>query len=93
MLKIFTMLTMLLVLCACSGLRTTDSTYTAHAESFNLLFLQFPPSDTQKRAMALVPRDAKVVSIESTEKDTSSLLGVLNRIVGVDSTVISGTVN
>lgn len=76
---------------ACSGVRTTDQTYSAHAESFNILFLQIPGGDTQQRAMALVPEGGEIQTISSAPKDTSSLIGVINRIIGIDITFINGS--
>ena len=78
------------LLSACSGLRTTDQTFMAHAENFNLLFLQIPGGDSQKRAMELVPKDAQIDTLISTPDDTTSFLGILNRIIGMDYTTING---
>lgn len=88
---------LLLIACAagmagCSGHRQTDDTFSAHAESLNVLFLQFPGEDTQQRALALVPEGAKIETINSTPKDVTSVSGVLNRIIGVDKTTINGRI-
>ena len=83
----------LINLTACSGLRTTDDAYSAHAENFNILFLQIPGGDTQKRAMALVPEGSKINTINSAPKDTTSLIGFINRLIGIDITFINGTIN
>jgi len=91
MLKKILLLTALLNVAACSGLRTTDDAYSAHAENFNILFLQIPGGDTQKRAMALVPEGAEIQTIGSAPKDLTSLIGVINRIIGVDITFVNGT--
>ncbi|MFT5592048.1 MAG: hypothetical protein ACI8SR_000405 [Oceanicoccus sp.] len=77
-------------LAGCSGLRTTDTTFMVHAENFNFLFLQIPGGDSQKRAMALMPQDAQIDTLISTPDDMTSLLGVLNRIIGLDYTTING---
>ncbi|QUM82001.1 tRNA modification GTPase [Moritella sp. 5] len=79
-------------LSGCSGIRQTDETFDAHAENVNVLFMQFPGGDTQERAMELAPENAEIVTIKSTVSDTSSFLGVLNRIVGVDQTKIAGVI-
>jgi ABC-type hemin transport system substrate-binding protein len=79
-------------LTGCSGIHQSDETFDAHAESVNVLFLQFPGGDTQERAMELVPDNADVVTVKSTVSDTSSFLGVLNRIIGVDQTKIAGVI-
>jgi hypothetical protein len=81
----------LLAIAACSGVRTTDQTYSAHAENFNILFLQIPGGDTQQRAMALVPEGGDIKTINSSPKDTSSLIGFINRLIGVDITFINGS--
>lgn len=81
----------LLMVAACSGVRTTDQTYSAHAENFNILFLQIPGGDTQARAMALVPEGGEITTINSSPKDTSSLIGFINRLIGVDITFINGS--
>ena len=86
---IFSALTLAL-LSGCSGLRTTDETFSSHAENFNLLFMQFPGGDTQERAMALVPANAEVTTLISTPNDTDSLIGILSRIIGIDYTTVNG---
>ena len=84
--------TTLISLAGCSGLRTTDEAYSAHAENFNILFLQIPGGDTQKRAMELVPEASEIKTINSSPKDVTSLIGFLNRLIGVDFTYINGTI-
>jgi len=83
----------LFTLSACSGIRTTDDTYSAHAENFNILFLQIPGGDTQKRAMALVPEGGKINTIASAPTDLSSLIGFINRLIGFDFTFINGEIS
>jgi len=83
----------LICLTACSGLRVTEEAYSAHAENFNILFLQIPGGDTQKRALELVPEGSEVKTINSTPKDTTSFIGILNRIIGIDVTFINGTID
>lgn len=91
MLKKIALVTALINLTACSGLRTTDDAYSAHAESFNILFLQIPGGDTQKRAMELVPKGSEIKNMNSSPKDVTSVIGFINRLIGIDSTSISGT--
>ncbi|MCC6207428.1 MAG: tRNA modification GTPase [Gammaproteobacteria bacterium] len=79
------------VLTACSGIRTTDDNYSAHAENFNILFLQIPGGDTQQRAMELVPEGSDVITMTSTPKDPSSLIGFINRLIGIDITFVNGS--
>lgn len=81
----------LLNLTACSGLRTTDQSFSAHAENFNILFMQIPGGDTQKRAMALVPEGGDVKTIASSPTDLTSAIGFINRLIGVDFTFINGS--
>lgn len=79
-----------LITSGCSSMEKNEKTFNAHAESFNILFLQIPGGNTQDRAMALVPEGAEVETIISVDSDTNSLLGVLNRILGVDYTQVNG---
>lgn len=81
------------LLAGCSGLRTTETTFMAHAENFNFLFLQIPGGDSQARAMALVPEKASIDTLISTPDDMTSFLGVLNRLLGMDYTSINGRMN
>lgn len=90
MIKHLALLGTVLLLAGCSGFQTTDKTFTAHAESFNILFLQIPMEDTQNRAMALVPEGAEVETIYSTPDDLTSVFGVLSRILGVSHTTVNG---
>jgi hypothetical protein len=78
-------------LSACSGIRTTDNTYAAHAESFNLLFLQIPPRDAKKRALEMVPEGAEIVNLTTTPDDLTSFISVVNRIIGIDYARVEGT--
>ena len=80
------------LLSGCSGVRTTDTTFSAHAENFNLLYLQFPGGDTQERAMELLPEGAKIDTLYSTPHDNTSLFGVISRIIGMEHTTINGRI-
>jgi hypothetical protein len=80
-------------LSACSGLRTTDNSYEAHAENFNILFLQIPGGDTQERALKLVPKGGEITTMNSAPNDLTSLISVINRIIGIDITTIDGTIS
>jgi hypothetical protein len=84
--------TLLVCLVGCAGLRTTGNTYSAHAENFNILFLQIPGGDTQKRALALVPEGGEVVTLTSSPHDLTSVLGFINRLIGIDITSVSGPI-
>jgi len=92
MFKKIVLLSVLINLAACSGLRTTDGAFSAHAENFNILFLQIPGGDTQKRALALVPKDSQIITVNSTPTDVTSLIGFITRLIGADFTFVNGTV-
>ncbi|SMY16267.1 hypothetical protein [Photobacterium aquimaris] len=76
-------------LTGCSGISHNDEVFTAHAESFNIVGFQVP-GNTQDRVMKLVPKGATIKTIKSTDSDTSSALGIINRILGVDYVQVSG---
>lgn len=76
-------------LAGCSGITHNDEVYTAHAESFNIVGLQIP-GNTQDRVMDLVPEGATVETIQSTNSDTDSALGIFNRIIGIDYVQVGG---
>jgi hypothetical protein len=88
--KKLTLALLLASLTACAGMREGDDTFTAHAEAFNLVGFQIPHDDYEA-ALELVPEGAEVVTIRSTPADWSSLSGILNRLLGVSYTEISGT--
>jgi hypothetical protein len=92
MFKKIVVFTALINLTACSGLRTTEGAFSAHAENFNILFVQIPGGDTQKRAMELVPENSQIITVNSSPKDTTSLIGFITRLIGADFTFISGTI-
>ncbi|CAM2955372.1 hypothetical protein [Vibrio neptunius] len=76
-------------LAGCSGITHNEEVYTAHAESFNIVGLQIP-GNTQDRAMELVPEGATVETIQATNSDTDSVLGIINRIIGIDYVQVAG---
>ncbi|MDP6850948.1 MAG: hypothetical protein QGH51_02520 [Planctomycetota bacterium] len=77
---------------SCSGVHYTDGTFSAHAESFVLFGFEIP-GDDMAAARAEVPNDESVTitSVSSSPDDWSSLFGILNNIIGVHCTQISGT--
>ncbi len=81
------------LLAGCSGMRTTDSTFSTHAENFNLLYMQFPGGDTQERAMELLPEGAQINTLISSPHDNTSLAGVVSRIIGFEYTSINGQIS
>lgn len=80
------------LLTACSGIRQSGDHYTVHAENLNILGLQIPMKSDQERAVALLPRGAVINTQTSNPSDWTSVLGVINRIIGISYTEISGTV-
>lgn len=81
-----------LLLCAvsaCSGMQKTGDTFTVHSESFNIVGFQIPGGEYAK-ARSMVPAGAEVHTVHANPSDWDSLLGVLNRIIGVSYTEISG---
>lgn len=92
MIKIITGALALALLSGCSGMRTTDTSFSTHAENFNILYLQIPGGDTQERAMALLPEGAKIDTLYSTPHDNTSFFGVFSRLIGVEHTTINGRI-
>lgn len=80
------------LLSGCSGMRTTESTFSTHAENFNFLYIQIPGGDTQQRALELMPEGAHINTLYSTPHDNTSLFGILSRIIGVEHTTINGEI-
>ena len=83
----------LALLTGCSGMRTTENTFSVHAENFNLLYMQFPGGDTHERAMAMLPEGAEIKTLYSTPHDNTSFFGVALRLFGMEHTTIHGTLN
>lgn len=75
---------------SCAGIRENGDGYTAHAECLNVLGFQIPGNDIDA-AWELVPEGATVETVHSTPSDWTSVVGVLNRVLGVGVTEISGT--
>ena len=80
------------ILSGCSGITHNKDVYISHAESFYIIGFQVP-GNTKDRVMELVPEGATVETIQSTNSDTTSVLGVLNRIIGIDYVQIGGINN
>lgn len=80
------------LLSGCSGMRTTDTTFSTHAENFNFFYLQIPGGDTHERALELMPEGAEIKTLYSTPHDNTSLFGVLSRIIGIEHTTIHGEI-
>ncbi len=75
---------------SCSGMRKSGDQFTTHAEAINLFGMHLPECDYAK-AKSLVPAGATIHTVSSSPTDWTSVLGVLNNIVGVSVTQISGT--
>lgn len=80
-----------LALAGCSGMSQNKEQFTTHAESFNVLFLQIP-GNTMERAHDLVPEDGEIKTITQTPRDTTSLVGVVNRLFGFEHVRLGGEV-
>jgi hypothetical protein len=80
------------LLSGCSGVRTTNSTFSAHAENFNFLYMQIPGGDTQERALELLPEGAQIDTLYSTPHDNTSFFGIFSRIIGVEHTTVNGQI-
>ena len=78
-------------LTACSGVRTNGNVFTTHAESIRVLGWQIPDKD-QDQALALVPAGGKIDTQISSPADWTSVIGIINNILGIGQTTISGTV-
>ncbi len=79
----------LLALASCSGVRTRGDNFTAHGDSLNLLGFQIP-GDDYEAALKRVPEGAQIHTVSSAPSDWDSVLGVINRIIGIGYTEISG---
>ncbi len=90
--KLMTATLAIALLSGCSGMRTTDTTFSTHAENLNFLYMQFPGGDTQERAMELLPEGAQIDTLYSTPHDNTSFFGVLSRIIGMEHTTINGQI-
>ncbi len=89
---LFPVLFLTLSLTGCSGLTHKDDTFSAHAESMNILFFQIP-GNTVERANKLVPEDAEIKTIQASPSDLTSFDGFTNRLIGVERVRISGKSN
>ena len=89
--KLLLVCTLLVTVSACTGIRRSGDTFTAHAESLNLIGFQIPEND-YPAAVALIPEGAQVHTVTSNPSDWTSILGVINRIIGIGYPEISGKV-
>lgn len=89
---LLTILAIVATLSGCSGMRSADGKFAAHAESIRILGYSIPDDD-QKRAAELVPPAANVVTIESSPADWTSVVGIIGNIFWPHQTTITGTVS
>ena len=73
---------------SCVGVRQTGDHRTAHAEAFHLLGLTIP-SDDNAKAWEKVPAGAEIVTVRSSPSDWTSVLGVINNLLGFSTTEIT----
>lgn len=74
----------------CSGLRETNTDFTAHAECFRILGFAIPHDD-QQAARDQVPAGATITNEGSTAADWTSFIGFFGNLFGFHWTSISGT--
>ena len=89
--KALMLFSLLVSVSACSGMRRSGDQFTLHAESLNLLGLRIP-GDDHERAMQAVPSGAQIETVLSSPSDWTSTIGVINRIVGISVTEVSGEI-
>ncbi len=80
----------LIALAGCSGIRQTNDTFVAHAESFRIIGFAIP-GDDQAAARSLVPAGAKIENVSSTAADWTSLWGFFGNLFWFHFTEIGGT--
>ena len=78
------------LLTGCSGIRSTQDTFSTHAEAFRIIGMAIP-ADDQAAAERLVPKGATVTSVYSSPADWTSFWGGLGNIFWLHRTTISGT--
>ena len=78
-----------ILICGCSGIRSTDKTFVAHAESFRIVGYAIPDDD-QAAALARVPEGATITDISATPADWTSFWGVIGNIFWFHGTEITG---
>ena len=88
--KKLTLVMLAFLLSNCSSLEVRNKNYIASGYSFNLLGLKIP-DDSLVLAEKEIPKEAETKNIiHHTPSSWSSLVGTLNRIIGVGFTQISG---
>jgi hypothetical protein len=80
----------LFALAGCSGIRESNGTFVAHAESFRIIGFAIP-ADDQQAAMNLVPPGAKIESVSASAADWTSFWGFFGNLFWFHMTQIGGT--
>jgi len=88
--KLLATITIVLLCSSCSGLRQTEGTFSTHATSFRILGFAIPGDDGQA-AYGLVPEGATITTVQATPVNWTSIIGVLQNILGFSTTQIGGT--
>lgn len=79
-----------LMLAGCSGVRESNGTFVAHAESFRIIGIAIP-GDDQQAALDRVPPGAKIENVNSSAADWTSFWGFFGNLFGFNYTQIGGT--
>ncbi len=79
-----------LMLAGCAGVRESNGTFVAHAESFRLLGFAIPHDD-QQAALNQVPAGGKIENVSSTPADWTSFYGFFGNLFWFHMTQIGGT--
>lgn len=74
----------------CAGVRHTNDTFSAHAESFRIFGFAIPHDD-QAAARDQVPAGANITTVSSSAADWDSVVGFFGNLFGFHQTTISGT--
>lgn len=80
----------LFALAGCSGIRESNGTFVAHAESFRIIGIAIP-ADDQQAALNLVPAGAKIENVSSSAADWTSFWGFFGNLFMFNYTQIGGT--
>jgi len=79
----------LVFLAGCSELHQTGSQFTATGTSANILFFQIP-RDPMVSAQQQIPSGAMVTNTNNSPNDWHTVVGFLNRLLGVGWSQIGG---
>jgi hypothetical protein len=79
-----------IMLTSCAELHQHQDRFVASGASANILFFQIP-KDPLVAAQEKVPAGATVTNVNGTPNDWTTVLGFLNRLLGVGTVQIGGT--